>query len=233
MGNLMNFFLPHRCLACHTIVGNVPGLCAHCWEKVSFLTHSLCHCCGVFCEQLSTETALCAKCLTKRPIYTQARAAFLYTDFSRSFILPLKHGDQTYIAKYMAPWLWRAGADFWPYVDAIVPTPLHWVRLFLRQYNQADLMAKHLSPLINKPILQALKRVRHTRPQGDLSHKQRYRNVARAFALADKCAVQDKRIVLLDDVLTSGATANACTHVLKKAGARDVFILTLARTALS
>lgn len=233
MGTLTDFFLPHRCLACHAIVGTVPGLCAFCWEKASFLTHSLCHCCGVSCEQLPTETALCAPCMAKRPIYTQARAVFLYTEFSRSFILPLKHGDQTYIAKYVAPWLLRAGADFWPCVDAIVPMPLHWIRLFLRQYNQADLMARHLSPLIKKPIWRALKRVRHTRLQGFLSYKQRHRNVARAFALVDTYTVQGKRVVLLDDVLTSGATANACAHVLKKAGARDVFVLTLARTALS
>ncbi len=230
----LNFFLPHRCLICQDRVGDLPGLCSQCWGKTPFLTHSVCHCCGVPLGLSSLEEGtLCGSCLSKKPFYTQARAVFLYTDFSRSLVLPLKHSDQTYIAKYVAPWLQRAGADFWSQVDAIVPTPLHWTRMFLRQYNQATLMANSLSPLIRKPVWHALKRIRRTPPQGSLGPKRRHQNVAGSFACVEGYSVAGKGLVLLDDVLTSGATANACARVLKKAGARDVFVLTLTRTGLS
>lgn len=147
-------------------------------------------------------------------------------------ILGFKHGDRTESAVAFARWLLHAGAELFPNVDTVVPVPLHWTRLFARRFNQAALLAKAVGRLTNLPVApDLLVRRRRTPSQGKKGPVERRRNVARAFAVraSQVARVQGRRILLVDDVLTTGATASACTDTLLRAGAAAVDVLTLAR----
>jgi ComF family protein len=155
---------------------------------------------------------------------------FLYETVSRPLVLKLKHGDRTDAAVHLARWMRRSGADLIERCDIIVPVPLHRWRLFMRTYNQSTLLANALSKLTGVAVSPAaLSRTKATRSQGGLDRKARRRNVGQAFSIRDDAAVKNKRILLVDDVLTTGATANACARALLRAGAASVDVLVLAR----
>jgi len=161
---------------------------------------------------------LCGACLTQAPHYASARAAMLYDDASRKLILGFKHGDRTYAARALAVWMHRAAGDFIAQVDALVPVPLHRWRLFSRRYNQSALLAQHVGELAGKPVLpDILRRIRATPSQGHRKRKERQENVRGAFAVSNPAAVEGKTLVLIDDVLTTGATVEECARVLLKA----------------
>lgn len=178
------------------------------------------------------EDALCLACLSRPPIYDRALAAAVYDDASRDLILALKHADRTDTAPMLARWLARAGAPLRHQVDVLTPTPLHRGRLWRRRYNQAALLTAELARAWDKPwVPDLLLRVRATRRQGRLSPAARRRNMQGAFAPGPgaRLLTPGARVLLVDDVLTTGATAEACARTLKRAGAGAVFLLTLAR----
>jgi len=178
------------------------------------------------------EGMQCGGCISEPPDFTSARAPILYDDASRRIVLGFKHADRTHPAPALALWMQRAGVEFWPYTDYIAPVPLHRWRLFKRRYNQAALLANELGRLTQKQVVvDVLLRRRATPIQGHLSRKERHANVKGAFALnvRHRDLIEDKSFVLIDDVLTTGATVNECSRVLLKAGAKCVNILTLAR----
>jgi len=161
-----------------------------------------------------------------------ARAAVIYDDSSRDMVLGFKHGDQTHAAPFFTPWLARAGADFLAETDYLIPVPLHPFRLLRRRFNQSGLLASYLSKEVQVPcLLDGIKRIRSTPVQGYLNEKERKKNVRKAFALNPKYLEQinESKIVLIDDVFTTGATVNECAKILLKAGASEVNILTLSR----
>ena len=238
---LLDSVLPPLCLGCGEIVVAAGALCAGCWQGFSFIAPPQCACCGdPFAEHLG-EDALCAACLARRPLFRRARAALAYDTQSRRLVLPFKHGDRTDIARACGGWMARAGADLLAEADLIAPVPLHWRRLLMRRYNQAQLLASalvrtgarttaatetgaHLAPDL-------LRRRRWTGSQAGLRAKERRRNVREAFDIHPRWAaeVAGKIVLLVDDVLTTGATAEACARVLQRGGARHVDVLTLAR----
>lgn len=145
-------------------------------------------------------------------------------------MLALKHGDRLHLAPALAQWMRRAGAELLADADLQVPVPLHWTRLFGRRYNQAAVLAQSIRGAGGPPVsVGNLIRARRTPSQGRKSAAARRRNVAGAFAVRRSQEFSAKRVVLIDDVLTTGATAEACAHVLKRAGAARVDVLTLAR----
>lgn len=183
---------------------------------------------------------MCAACLGRRPVYARARAAFSYDHASRGLILALKHGDRSEGVDAYAHWLARAGRELLKDADLIVPVPLHWTRLLIRRYNQSALLARALAAVWraahpqDPPVTylpEVLVRTRRTPPQGKFDRTRRANNVRGAFEtpLARRRRIVAKRIVLIDDVLTTGATASACARVLLAAGATRVDVLTLAR----
>jgi ComF family protein len=227
---VLNTVLPPQCLACNTMVGAPGNLCAPCFGRVTFITPPHCGVCGLPLDQTVIEDLLCGACVALRPVYHQARAAFIYNDDSRALILKFKHGDRTDMAVYLARWMFRAGRDLVEAADVIVPVPLHRWRLLARSYNQSALLGRALARLSGKPIApNALTRIKPTRSQGGLKKADRRRNVARAFVVRRAREVEGKRVLLVDDVLTSGATANACAATLLAAGALAVDVLALAR----
>lgn len=230
----LNALLPPLCLSCEEMVMEQQGLCAPCWKGLNFIAAPFCACCGqpFPFEGVEGPEALCGACLMERPDFRFARAAFTYDEKSRALILAFKHRDRTDAAPIFARFLHTAAPALVTDCDIILPVPLHRFRLFSRRYNQAALLALALGKFSGKPVnLDTLVRRRATPSQGHLPRAARQRNVAGAFAVVSRHAgtVQGGRILLIDDVMTTGATANACARALLKAGAASVDVLVLAR----
>lgn len=227
---MLDALLPPQCLACHTIVDSPGNLCAACFSRFTFITPPHCERCGLPLETPVIEDVVCGACLKDPPTYAHARAAFVYNADSRRLVLKLKHGDRTDAAAHLARWLHRAGNELIARCDVIVPVPLHRWRFLMRTYNQASLLANKVGVLADKPVCaDALVRIKRTSSQGGLDRVARRRNVAKAFTVNRPAAVTGRRVLLIDDVLTTGATANACATMLLKAGAAAVDVLVLAR----
>ncbi len=228
----LDALLPPQCLACGEPVAHNGALCAPCWDGITFLAPPHCALCGYPFEFDQGPGALCAACIARRPRYARARAVLRYDEGCRRLLLSFKHGDRTEGAPAYGAWLARAGAELLPEADLIVPVPLHWTRLFSRRYNQAALLAQALARASGLPVVpDLLWRRRATPSQGHLSRASRQRNVAGAFAVRpDRSAgLRGRRVILVDDVMTTGATAAACSATLLQAGAADVDVLVLAR----
>jgi ComF family protein len=229
---LLDALLPPQCLACRAIVERAGQLCATCWRGMSFIAPPYCACCGLPFEVEAGQDALCGECLATPRAFDRARAVLRYDGSSRGPILAFKHGDRTDAAPAFARWLLPAVGDLLAEADLIVPVPLHRWRLWRRRYNQAALLALRLRRLARKPVApDLLQRRRATPSQGRLSRAERLRNVTGAFAVPPRrrAAVAGKRILLVDDVMTTGATVEACARALRKAGASHVDVACLAR----
>lgn len=202
------------------------------WDGIAYLDEPCCHICGFPFEYEVGEGALCAGCLAKPPRFTSARAAFIYNEASRDLILSFKHGGRTENLSRFAAQLRRAGRGFLANADMIVPVPLHRSRRIKRRYNQSALLGRTLSRITNVSFeLDCLRRIRATASQGGQSAAGRKRNVQGAFSVpsSEKEKINGANIVLIDDVMTTGATLDACASVLLRSGANRVDALCLAR----
>ncbi|PCJ57542.1 MAG: amidophosphoribosyltransferase [Rhodospirillaceae bacterium] len=229
---VLDFLLPPQCLACGVTIGQQGTLCASCWEEINFLAKPFCDICGYPFEFDPGEAAICAACLDRRPVYGRGRAVMRYASPARDLVLGFKHGDRVHGAPAFGRWLARAGRELLLDADLLVPVPLHWTRLFQRRFNQSVLMARSLSRLSGVPIAaDLLVRLRRTPSQGRLNPAARRRNVQGAFALRPgrEAVLAGRQVLLIDDVLTTGATMEACAEALLDAGAVGVDVLTLAR----
>jgi ComF family protein len=206
------------------------GLPAEAWSKIRFIAEPLCDGCGIPFEFETGER--CAACLAQPRAFARARAACLYDDASRDLILKFKHADRTDLARLFSRWIARSAADLLAEADAVAPVPMHPARLLARRYNQAAEMARPLARAHRLAYLpDALIRARDTDSQAGKSGSGRRRNVAGAFSVppSRRAKVEGRRILLIDDVLTTGATAEACAKALLKAGAASVDIAVVAR----
>lgn len=238
--DFLDMILPPRCLVTGAET-DAPGMLSPTvWAKLNFITQPICACCGVpFDIDLRqtlpdnpSEDLLCAPCLDNPPPFARARAALRYDEASRDLILAFKHGDRTDSTRTFIPWILRAGADLLQETDALLPVPLHRWRLLRRRYNQAGLIAAALARAIGKPVLpDSLVRTKNTSPQGHKTPNERADNIRAAFKVPmhRREKIADQKLLLVDDVYTSGATVRACTQTLLNAGAARVDVLTLAR----
>jgi len=226
----LDILFPPHCLGCRAQVSQA-GFCAACWSAITFLDGPGCSCCGLpFAVALEGDN-LCAACLAQPPAFDMARAILAYDEKSRGAVLALKHADRLDLVPGFARWLSRTGRTMLENSDMVVPVPLHPLRLWRRRYNQSAELARRLARDWNLPYEPlALVRNRSTQSQGAMpSAKARRRNVLGAFKVPLGARVAGKRILLLDDVLTTGATVQACARALKRAGAARVHVLVLAR----
>jgi ComF family protein len=226
---VLDGILPPRCLACGTIVDEPDALCATCWTAITFFAPPWCRVCGLPFPHPIGEDAVCAACARDPPSWHRARAVMRYDKHSRRLALGLKY-DRTELAGALGRWMRRAGAELLDGADLVMPVPLHWTRLFARRYNQAALLAYAIRAAGGPPVAPDwLARRRRTPSQGRFGAAGRMRNVRGAFVLRPGRSVAGKRVVIIDDVLTTGATVEECARVLRRGGAEFVGVLTLAR----
>lgn len=228
----LDALLPPLCLSCGGRVGTNGALCPECWKSIAFISSPLCQTCGKPFNIPLVNDSVCPECEETPHAFASARAAFIYDAASRNIVLGFKHGDRTHAAQALACWMVRAGECCLKEADVIAPVPLHRWRLFKRRYNQSALLANCIARTTKKQAcMQALSRTRATQSQGHLNHKERRNNVAGAFMVPErqKPKIRNATIVLIDDVMTTGATLDECAKTLLAAGAKKVHALTLAR----
>jgi ComF family protein len=230
----LDLLLPPLCLTCDAAVDAPGHFCADCFRATGFITEPCCERCGAPFERAAGAVRICPECEEDPPPWQRARAALRYDDQARRVVLPLKYADRTEHAEALAPLMLRAGAILVREADVIVPVPLHRGRLIARRYNQAALIARAIGRLAGKPCLpDALQRTRSTTALAMLSAAERAAALQGAIAARAlrASALAGRRVLLIDDVLTSGATARACTEALLGAGAAAVDVLVAARVA--
>ncbi len=229
---LVDFVYPPTCPGCQVLVGRHAGICGRCWSALRFIERPYCEVLGMpFSQDLGSEI-LSAEAIANPPPFARLRSAVVHDGLARTLVHGLKYRDRTELAPMMAAWMVRAGDGLIEASDLIVPVPLHSYRLFMRKFNQSGELARAIARQTGKPlVIGALRRTRRTRQQIGLSAAARQDNVQGAFAVTPfgKEALFGKRVLLVDDVYTTGATVSAATRALRRGGAAEVGVLTFAR----
>lgn len=234
-GRLLDVLYPPACLVCREAVGSHGALCPACWGEMGFIERPFCERLGTPFDRDFGAGAISPGAAADPPVFQRARAVARYdSDEARSLAHRLKYYDRLELAEPLGRWMARAGAELLAEADLLVPIPLHRLRLVSRRFNQSAALARVVSRESAVPLeTMALERVKPTPPQVGLSRSQRAANMQGAFRLRDEAAaiVQGRNIVLVDDVLTTGATVNAAARVLLRARAARVDVLVFARVA--
>jgi ComF family protein len=228
---------PPSCLACRTATAETGALCPPCWRQMRFIERPFCDRLGTPFEQDLGPGLLSLQAIADPPVFARARAVARFEDGpARRLVHRLKYSDRGELAKPMGRWMARAGADILAGADALAPVPLHSLRLWTRRFNQAAALAQSIAAETGTPCEPfLLARVKATQAQVGLSRAQRAENVQGAFRAPTEAQgrLKGRRIVLVDDVLTSGATANAAARALLRGGAAQVDLLVFARVVTS
>jgi ComF family protein len=227
----LDIALPTLCVACREPVDG-EGVCASCWAKLSFIAPPYCPRLGIPFVYDPGPELLSMEAIANPPAYQRARAAVRYDEVASTLVHALKYQDRTDLAPAMGRWMARAGRELLGGADTLIPVPLHWRRAWHRRYNQSGALARIISRQSGVPLNgNLLQRVRATEQQVGLSRPQRASNVQGAFQVSTEgqSDVRGRRIILIDDVLTSGATVDACARALLRAKAAQVDVLVFAR----
>jgi ComF family protein len=228
MGNLV---YPPACPGCGRMTGSHAGFCPACWREIRFIERPYCEVLGLPFSYDPGRGMLSAEAIANPPVFDRLRAATIYDGSARNLVHSLKYRDRTDLASMMAGWMLRASEGHVAGCDGILPVPLHRRRFLSRKFNQSAELARHLAQQSDKPFLPAaLLRIKSTRRQVGLTARAREENVRAAFGIAPghEPDVFGKRLILVDDVFTTGATVSAATRALKRAGAAEVTVLTFA-----
>jgi ComF family protein len=222
---------PPSCTGCGRQTAEPGALCGFCWNSIKFIEKPFC---AIYGTPFSTELGdgmISARAIADPPPYARSRAAVAYQGLALRFVHGLKFQDRQDHARWMAKWMARAAPDLISDADVILPVPLHWQRMVSRRFNQSALLAQKLAQSADKPFAPlALKRIKATVTQRGLTAKERDANVKRAFIVPENQSihVQGRRVLLIDDVITTGSTVAAATKALLRAGASEVDVLAFA-----
>lgn len=224
---------PPQCVACDAQTEDDFGLCAACWRETQFIGGLVCDTCGTpLPGEDNGETVQCDDCMTIARPWDHGSAVLAYSGVGRRLILSLKHGDRTDLAPPVAKWMAQKVASYAKLDPVLVPVPLHWLRLVKRRYNQSGLLAQEMAKILGWSVcVDALLRPKKTNALEGHSRDARFAELSEAITFNPKRAPQiaGKTIILVDDVMTSGATLAASAEAVRAAGATNVSIVTLAR----
>lgn len=229
---LLGAALPPLCPACREPVAQTGGVCASCWAQLSFITRPYCERLGIPFAFDAGPGLLSMEAISDPPAYQRARAVARFDGVARKLVHALKYGDRLDLAPAMGRWMATSGAEVLTNADALIPVPLHWRRLWMRRFNQSAALAKVVAKESGVPVVhEPLRRVKATAQQVGLTQTERARNVQGAFRVQRNARhlIAARRVVLVDDVLTSGATVDACARALLRSGAAQVDVLVFAR----
>jgi ComF family protein len=230
--NILNIMTPPLCGLCHRAIDDALGLCPDCIIDAHYITPHQCKICGYPFELPVGTDMLCMTCVQKIPAFDRAFAPFYYAGSIRTLVMGLKHGDKTYLAPLMAQMMSRYLMKYNLCVDMVMPVPLHIHKLFKRKYNQSALIAKFIARTIHAPMVtHILYRIKDG-TQKNKTSTERQHNLHHSFICKNEYEIKNKSILLVDDVMTTGATANEIAKTLKKSGAKSVHVITLARVNL-
>lgn len=226
------FLFPPLCPSCGVVIGTHPALCSDCWSGVDFIERPMCNVTGTPFDHDLGDDIISAEAMASPPIYDRARSAVIHEGIALNIVHGHKFRDRNDVTPLMATWMERVGVEMLQDADFIIPVPLHYWRYIIRRYNQSAEIARLLAHRADVPFRpDVLVRRENTQSQRGLSRRERQANVARAFDVSDQYApdIASKNILLIDDVLTTGATVNAAAKVLKDKGASRVDVLTFSR----
>jgi ComF family protein len=231
---LSELIFPTTCMTCGTVLDYqaLPVFCAECFSKIRFIRSPLCPCCGIPFEAAGSDDHLCGSCLAAPPVFSAARSAGHYENVLLDAIHQFKYRGRTAVGKSLGRLM--AGSSYPGFSIAdyslVIPVPLHVKRLRERGFNQSLILAREIARRFSRPLdFMALRRNIHTDPQVGLGKKDREKNVRGVFEVRTKKSIGGEKILLVDDVYTTGSTLRECARILKKHGAREVAALTLAR----
>lgn len=228
---IIDYIFPIRCISCYELNIAEDGLCALCWSKLAFISKPYCQICGSYLEISILEEVTCSKCLINQPIYTSARSIMKFDEYSKILIHAFKYYDKTNLAKIFAKLICHRYENYINNVDLIIPVPMHKLKRLVRMYNHAYLLALAIAKIVNKPVYyDILIKTKWTKSQASLTKAQREKNLTGSFKINSGKLLQNKKILLVDDVKTTGTTISKCTKLLKNYGAKDVYVVTIAST---
>ncbi len=231
--SVMRAIYPAQCVSCGSMTAEEFGLCAECWRDTAFIGGLVCDACGTpLPGEEDGAPVFCDECMSVARPWARGRAVMEYGSVGRKLILALKHGDRTDLARAVGRWMARVATPLVEPDTVLVPVPLHWTRLLKRKYNQAALLAQEMARHMDRSVCpDALIRTRRTLMLDGHGRDQRFAALEGAIAPHPrrKDKIAGRSVLLIDDVMTSGATLAAATEAAHAAGARAVCILTLAR----
>lgn len=231
--NCLDLILPHCCLACGREVKQGGFVCQQCFTEIDFITEPCCSICGIPFDY-ADHNSICLDCMQNKPDFDLARAVFLYEGVARKMALAFKYADKIEAVSYFSQLMINAGSIFFKNkIDYIIPVPIHRYKLILRKYNQSALLAREIAKKTGIQIsYDALIRNKNTKPQAMFHKKERFNNIKNVFKVNRTEIIKNQNLLLIDDVLTTGATVSECAKIMKAGGAEKVYVLSLARTGL-
>ena len=236
---IFDILYPHVCSTCYVHIDYGPGFCNSCWRKIKFFSNNdICNICAAkLSDNIYIDTnTVCGACLGERRLYFDKLIYTIeYNEIASKLITDFKFNDDHTNISIFAKWMYAHGKQIIESVDIIIPVPLHWFRQFIRKYNQAEILCLQIKKINRKLNIQnnILKRIKYTKPQVKLTYTKRIQNTKNVFDIKNVKNIKGKKILIIDDVVTTYSTVNNCAKILKKNGADKVFILVLAKTVVS
>jgi len=228
--NTINYIFPFRCSTCSNFTNISDSICGSCWSKFTFIAKPYCIICCKKFEVNFTEINICGKCLTTKPKVDMIRTLLEFSPETKKLVHNFKYNDKTSLAKLFAKLVRNRFLEDLEDVDIIAPVPMHKFKRIFRNYNPPQILAHELSKNLHKPFIpNLLIKKRMTKNQVGLNKKQRAKNLLGSFQFNKHFNIQNKVILLVDDVLTTGATSTECAKVLKKANVSKVKLVTIAK----